>query len=1170
MLTTLALSLLLVQPANAAAEPETSEGNVLLARQPAVSPDGSRLLFTWRGDVWRVPAAGGEAVRLTSDPAEDVHPEWSTDGRTVAFASGRFGGQNLMLMAPDGRDVRRLTHTDRYLTPSGFDTENNLLAHAYLEGDPRRARRPYQINADGPGDVLRLTDAYGESPDVSPDGSKVVFVRGGEDWQRRGYAGPDTRDLWLHDRAAGTFHRLTDRPGNDGQPKFIDDATIAFLSDRATDGATAEVFTMTLDGNEPGEVRQLTPGAEGDVASFDVDGGTLVFERSGRLYRMPATGGDPEPILITASEDERDTVDYLDLARQVTEAALSPDGQTLAVVAYGQVLVRGTAENVPTRRVTDTLARHSNLAWSPDGGTLYFVGDETGVEAIYAATVSLTRDEIRNPPTAPTAAEPEEEPAEQSATMPATRPAATTLPDDDDVGVQPAKTVAGAPSTRPAEEVAGGGRVGDGYAVPDPAKWADALDFDVRPAIETPDGASLPTPSPDGTKLAWKRGLGDLVVRDLATGDDTLILDHWSMGLEFQWVPDGGHLLYATEDRNHNTDIWAIPAEGGEAINLTKHPDNDGDLSISADGKLLAFVSERKDEQYDVFRVWLDESMETRTAAELDEYFEEAAKAVKESEPPAVPAFMLPPEPEPDEEEPATQPSTQPATQPATRPAVDADAEEETEPEEPAGPMLVTDELDDVYLRLQRVTDTADDDFDATLTPAGDTVVFERDGAVHTIDRDGELKTLGDGDLQHLTRDGTKAVVVDDMQAKLYPLGSGKPETLATPYRLTLDLAEKNERKFLEAARIVGRVFYDPQMKGLDWPALTRRMLPLARAARTAGEFDDVASRLVGHLNASHLGVYSPPRRNPDAQTLGRLGATTGRADNGYAVTAVLPEGPAGKEDALQVGDVITAVDLALLDETTTLDRELLGKAGDEVLLDVTRDGEAVRVLLTPVDFNALRDLRYDQWQLDRRAEVEAMSGGRLGYIHIRGMNQGALDDFERDLYAAAEGRDGLVIDVRSNGGGWTTDRLLASIMYPRHAYTIPRGMTEGGDTDDSAAYPQDRLFIQRYDLPINMLADEKSFSNAEIAAHAFKTLGRGTLVGKQTAGGVISTGGATLLDGTRVRTPFRGWYLPDGTDMEHNGAIPDLEIDLTPADEAAGEDPQLEVAVDDLMKRLD
>jgi tricorn protease len=180
-------------------------------------------------------------------------------------------------------------------------------------------------------------------------------------------------------------------------------------------------------------------------------------------------------------------------------------------------------------------------------------------------------------------------------------------------------------------------------------------------------------------------------------------------------------------------------------------------------------------------------------------------------------------------------------------------------------------------------------------------------------------------------------------------------------------------------------------------------------------------------------------------------------------------------------------------------------------------------------------------------------------------MGQASLDEFERDLHAVADGRDGLIVDVRNNGGGWTADRLLASIMVQQHAYTVPR------DSDPAVrtGYPQDRLFIQRYVLPMNMLCNEKSFSNAEIISHAFKNLNRGTLVGEQTYGGVISTGSSSLIDGTSIRLPFRGWYVMDGTDMENNGAMPDLRVPQTPEDESNNVDAQLQAAVADLLDRL-
>ncbi|MCA9283487.1 MAG: hypothetical protein KDA30_15785, partial [Phycisphaerales bacterium] len=148
-----------------------------------------------------------------------------------------------------------------------------------------------------------------------------------------------------------------------------------------------------------------------------------------------------------------------------------------------------------------------------------------------------------------------------------------------------------------------------------------------------------------------------------------------------------------------------------------------------------------------------------------------------------------------------------------------------------------------------------------------------------------------------------------------------------------------------------------------------------------------------------------------------------------------------------------------------------------------------------------------------------------------------------------------------------TTDILLSSLTAPRHAYTVPRGADPREAAPD--AYPRDRRLIYQYQRPISVLINQHSFSNAEIFAHAIKTIGRGSLVGTQTFGGVISTGSFGLIDGTTVRRPFRGWYLPDGTDMENHGAMPDIDVPQTPEDEAAGRDRQLEAAVTELLERV-
>ncbi len=182
-------------------------------------------------------------------------------------------------------------------------------------------------------------------------------------------------------------------------------------------------------------------------------------------------------------------------------------------------------------------------------------------------------------------------------------------------------------------------------------------------------------------------------------------------------------------------------------------------------------------------------------------------------------------------------------------------------------------------------------------------------------------------------------------------------------------------------------------------------------------------------------------------------------------------------------------------------------------------------------------------------------------------MNIPSFETFERGLYSAAHGREGLIIDVRSNGGGWTTDYLMTVLEVRRHAFTVPRG----GDPE-VRAYPQDRLPLAAWTRPALTVCNEESYSNAEIFSHAFKTLGRGLLVGTPTFGAVISTGAARLLNGAIVRLPGRGWFIAgSGVNMELHGAEPDVLVDLPPGEDTASDhDTQIEKAVDVFLQGID
>jgi tricorn protease len=588
--------------------------------------------------------------------------------------------------------------------------------------------------------------------------------------------------------------------------------------------------------------------------------------------------------------------------------------------------------------------------------------------------------------------------------------------------------------------------------------------------------------------------------------------------------------------------------------------------------------------------VFLDKSLEGFAKFEIEQYFKDAADAAKKRKP----LQKDPPKSDAKSDDKSDDKTDEKTDK---KDAADDDTKDAGKLGLKNPPELA---LADAYKRLKRITTTPGNEGNLQIAPAGDKLYFtggESEGGLFVINWDGTgQKRIGARcEVVGISLSGEKLVTIAGGKAQLQSTaggGSGGASSgggasgssasgsdgdssrgggLEVDATIVVDRAALAQQKFAEAARLIGEYFYHPTMKGLDWGAITRRYAELAKHARTPAEFDHVANRLLGELNASHLGVRSPASGGRSVLPQGRIGVRVRPVDGGLRIDEVLEQSPAAlARTPLAVGDVIRAIDFQPIVTGDTLEARMAGTIGRDVVVGVDRtmpDGKSAsfETVLLPVAQSRIARLAYEATQARNAKLVDEWSGGRIGYIHIQGMSQPALDEFERDLFAACDGREGLLIDVRNNGGGWTADRLLASICAPVHAYTMPRG----GDPAHTDGYPTDRLFIQRFTGPINMLCNEKSFSNAEITAHAFKTLRRGTLVGMPTYGGVISTGSASLLDGTTVRMPTRGWYLPDGTDMELNGAVPDILVPQTPQDEEAEDDRQLRAAVDNLMQRL-
>ncbi len=1128
-----------------------SAANPGLIQYPSLSPDGNTIVFSAAGDLWAIDSSGGVATRLTAHPAIEGRAKFDADGNRIAFESNRGGVANIFIADVSGEgnsmimsNIERVSTSDRTQWIGGFSPDgDSVYFSAYLYPEIYRQPRMYEAPLDG-GPITDLTGAFGRAPTPSLADDSVYFMRGYYYPHRVAYRGSGNLDLWNYSPSTGEFEQVTGFEGNDMDPCPLPDGSLLYLSSKSGQYNVHRLDAGKTDPKGKRSGKQLTDFQPHDgehtimagVRDLSVsrDGSLAVFVVENTLYTLDLNNRDAQPVAIRinmGTDSDRDQYRSIDASRQVSESAVHPSGDAVVVVARNELFVRSTKDEHLSRRITDTPVRERDIVWSPDGEVLYFTADdEDSLGSIYSVRVTLSSEDLK--PEEPEEAEESADEGDSETT--ATEEDASSIESTDE-SVDSEKSS----DTDSDAEESSDDESEEAETIDHGSRWAGALRFEVTPVVQSDELTYSPTPSPDGKKLIYLQERGDVVLMDIESGEKRVILESWS-DPDVVWAADSTHVVFATTDLNFNADIFLLDTRlnedgsSNDPINLTRHPDLDHSPQLSADGKVLTFLSDRDGNnwEWDVYAIHLDHDLDGMRRYELDSYYEDAVASSKKRAP------------------------------------LDVNDPVEIDPFE--------FDVDDAYLRVRRLTSTPESENNLVMAPGANRIAFTVGGSFVSVDQYGkERKTINSSGVSdpRVSLDGKSVSFVSGGQAKSAGMTGGNAKTYSIDADLVIDTHAEREQKFSEAAGRFGMNFYHPTLKGLDWEGMSARYHDLAMQTRTNAAFQRVMNFMFGELDGSHTGIWGGDGFSAKSANNGYLGVDATPVADGYRIDRIYKGGAVDlMDDGVQVGDVVISIDNTPL-SGQDLHNVLAGTNGREVLVEYSRanpdsgEQETLFGMATPKSYGSNSVIRYAQEVLDRQAEVDEQSEGRLGYLHIRSMGAASVRDFERDLFAAADGKDGLIIDVRDNGGGWTTDVLLASLTAPTHAYTIPRGANPDLVQPDS--YPRDRRLIYAYSRPIVVLINENSFSNAEIFAHAIRTADRGRLVGVPTFGGVISTGSFRLIDGTTVRRPFRGWYLPDGTDMENNGAEPDVYVKQTPTDEAAGEDPQLEAAVKDLLKTI-
>ncbi|MGW0902382.1 S41 family peptidase [Streptomyces sp. NPDC002853] len=419
----------------------------------------------------------------------------------------------------------------------------------------------------------------------------------------------------------------------------------------------------------------------------------------------------------------------------------------------------------------------------------------------------------------------------------------------------------------------------------------------------------------------------------------------------------------------------------------------------------------------------------------------------------------------------------------------------------------------------------------------------------------------GDGKRVLLWADGKLKVVPSDRRASGDESSDSNITVDLTRVRQTVDPAAEWRQMYDEAGRLMRDNFWRPDLGGIDWDGVLDRYRPVLDRVATHDDLVDLLWEVAGELGTSHAYVMGGGSRGSSAARQGLLGADISRgADGAWRIDRVLPSetsDPSARSPlaapgvAVRAGDALLAVAGRPVDPVVGPGPLLVGTAGKPVELTVSPagGGDPRHAVVIPVDDE--EPLRYHAWVVDRRAYVHERSGGRLGYLHVPDMQAPGWAQIHRDLRVEVA-RDGLVVDVRENRGGHTSQLVVEKLARKIVGWDLPRGSRP-------LSYPADAPRG-----PVVAVANEFSGSDGDIVNAAIKALGIGPVVGTRTWGGVIGIDSRyRLVDGTLVTQPkYAFWLEGYGWGVENYGVDPDVEVVATPEDHAAGRDPQLDEAI--------
>lgn len=1043
-------------------------------RYPAISPDGSQIVFTYKGDLYKVPATGGPAAPFTLHEAHDYMPVWSNDGKWIAFASDRYGNFDIFIMPATGGEAKRLTYHSANEYPYHFSSDNKSVVFGSSRMDLADNRQfptgsqpeLYRVPVNG-GRVAQVFTTPAEDVKASKNGNLLIYhdKKGGENPWRKHHVSAIARDIWMYNAQNGKHTQLTTFAGEDRNPIFsADEKNIYYLSEQS---GTYNVHSMPV--ANPASSTQVTHFKTHPVRFLSMaQNGTLAFSYDGQLYtKSPA--GEPQKIRVdiaidTKSNNER----VLNVGQGIRDMAVSPNGKEIAYIFRGEVFVN-SVDGGTSKRITNTPEQERSVSFSPDGKALLYASERGNGWKIYETRM------VRK-----------EEPYFFTSTL-----------------------------------------------------------LKETPIIDNNEENYEPEYSPNGKEIAFVENRMTLKVYNIASKQVRTLLttnELFSMSDNdqyFTWSPDSKWILFEySEPGFANSEVGLIAADGkSKKINLTESGYQDFNPKWMMGGKMMIWSSTREGlkaqansggAQSDIFALFFTQDAYDKYRLNKEDY-----SLWKEQD--------------------------------------EKNTKADTAKKKDSAQKLVQIDWDGLKYRKARLTLHSSSLADALVSKDGETLYylarFEKGYNLWSTNlRTRETKMVAplnaNSARMSWDKDQKSLFLQTDGRIMKMDPATAKQESININGEVNLDVAAERRFMFDHVWRRTDKTFYTAGFHGARWDALRKDYEKYLPHIGNNYEFSEMLSELLGELNVSHSGSSYNGGNQLNADATAALGVffdPNFRA-TGLKIDEVIPEGPLAKAGMnIEPGTIIEQIDGEALDANKDYAQFLNRKVGKNTLLTlVSPSGTRREVIVKPISAGEESRLLYQRWVRRNAAEVDRLSNGQLGYVHIPGMNDNSYRTVYEEVMGKYANRKGMVIDTRFNGGGDLVADLAMFLSGKKFLdYTT--------DTRSTGYEPS-----FRWTKPSIALANEANYSDGHCFAYSYEDLKLGKLVGMPVPGTCTFAGWESLQDNSiRWGVPPLGVKNISGQYLENMQTEPDIKVRNEYEVVSKGKDQQLEAAVKELMKDI-